>query len=353
MKSPSSFEIAGRKIGNGETFIIGEVAQAHDGSLGAAHAYIDAIAAAGADAVKFQTHIAAAESSPAEPWRVRFSPQDETRFDYWKRMEFNADQWSALSEHADRAGLVFLSSPFSDQAVDMLEALGMPAWKIASGEVSNSVLLERIAKTGKPVLVSSGMSPISELDVVVDSVRKFGCPLAVMQCSSIYPTPPEQVGLNLIGEYRKRYNCAVGLSDHSGTVAAGLAATALGADLLEVHVTFSRETFGPDVVASLTTSELKQLVDGVRFIDRARASPVDKDAIAPKFEELRRIFTKSLFAVRDMPAGTCVRREDLIAKKPGTGLPVKGVDSIVGRALAVAVESGRMLQLEDFEPEGK
>jgi N-acetylneuraminate synthase len=137
--------------------IIGEVAQAHDGSLGAAHAYIDAIAQAGADAVKFQTHIASAESTPAEPWRVRFSYQDASRYDYWKRMEFTEEQWSGLKRHANEKGLLFLSSPFSLQAAKMLMRVGMPAWKVASGEVTNAPLFDFMIATGLPVMLSTGM----------------------------------------------------------------------------------------------------------------------------------------------------------------------------------------------------
>src|SRR6478735_7224173 len=138
--------------------IVGEVAQAHDGSLGLAHAFIDAIAAAGADAVKFQTHIAAAESTPGEPFRVKFSKQDATRYDYWKRMEFTPEQWQGLRDHALEKGLVFLSSAFSLAAVDLLEVLGMPAWKVGSGEIGTLPMLEKMARTGKPVLLSNGLA---------------------------------------------------------------------------------------------------------------------------------------------------------------------------------------------------
>ena len=154
--------------------IIAEVAQAHDGSLGTAHAYIDAAARAGADAVKFQTHIAAAESSPAEPWRVKFSLQDATRYDYWRRMEFTEEQWAGLRMHADETGLIFLSSPFSVEAAEMLLRVGMRAWKIASGEVNNVPLFECITATRLPVLLSTGMSRLAEIDRAVERVGAAG-----------------------------------------------------------------------------------------------------------------------------------------------------------------------------------
>jgi N-acetylneuraminate synthase len=329
--------------------LIGEVAQAHDGSLGAAHAFIDAIANAGAAAVKFQTHIAAAESTTAEPWRVKFSVQDASRYDYWKRMEFTEDQWHGLKRHADERGLMFLSSPFSLEAVDLLTRVGVAAWKIASGEVNNKPLFERIQATGLPVLVSSGMSPWHELDAAVGRVKTAGLDLTVLQCSSIYPTPPEKLGLNLIPQMRVRYGCKVGLSDHSGTICAGLAAVALGIDVLEVHVTLSREAFGPDVSASLTTAELRQLVYGVRFIERALTNPVDKDEMAKVLAPVRELFTKSLVARTCLSAGSRLEEVDVCLKKPGTGIPASRLHEVVGRRLKRAVAAGNVIVEEDLE----
>lgn len=328
--------------------MIGEVAQAHDGSLGTAHAFIDAIAAAGADAVKFQTHIAAAESTPGEPWRVRFSRQDETRYEYWKRMEFTEEQWAGLKNHADERGLLFLSSPFSIEAARLLDRLGMQAWKVASGEVSNPILLDFLLATGNPVLLSTGMSPLAEIDAVAQRVIDRGVPLAVLQCTTAYPCPPEKVGLNLIPFFRERYGCAAGLSDHSGTIYPGLAAMALGAEVLEVHVTLSREAFGPDVPASLTTPELRQLVDGVRFLERAMASPVDKDGMATEMEPLRRMFTKSVVAREDLPEGTVLSEEHLAVKKPGGGIPASRMAELIGVRLRRPVKADEPLRFEDL-----
>ncbi|MBE9544828.1 MAG: N-acetylneuraminate synthase family protein, partial [Proteobacteria bacterium] len=301
--------------------IIAEVAQAHDGSLGTAHAYIDAVADCGADAVKFQTHIAAAESTPDEPWRIKFSPQDATRYDYWKRMEFTEAQWVGLKRHADERGLLFLSSPFSFEAVDLLDRIGVAAWKIPSGETANTPMLDRMLATGLPVLLSTGMSPQSEIDDAVQHIRKSGVPLVIFQCTSAYPCPPEKVGLNLISSFRERYDCPVGLSDHSGTIYPGLAAVTLGIQMLEVHVTFSRQMFGPDVPASVTTAELRQLVEGIRFIEKMMTNPVDKEEMARDMKALRSMFTKSIVARRKIEAGTILTDDDVTLKKPGTGIP--------------------------------
>ncbi len=330
--------------------IIGEVAQAHDGSLGLAHAFVDAIADAGADAVKFQTHIADAESTPDEPWRVRFSPQDETRFDYWRRMEFTEPQWRALKAHAKERGLLFLSSPFSDEAVALLQRIGMTAWKIASGEVGNLPLLRQIAACDAPILLSTGMSDMTEIDAAVEVVRAAAVPLAVMQCTSAYPCPPEKVGLDVVDRLRRRYECPVGLSDHSGTIFPGLAGAALGLDVLEIHVTLSREMFGPDVVASVTTDELRQLVDGIRFIEAMRAHPIDKDAQARDLGDLRRLFTKSIVARRDLNAGTVLSADDLTLKKPGTGLAPDQLEVVLGRRLTTDLARDQRLDQAHLEP---
>ena len=334
----------------GPVLVIAEIAQAHDGSLGTAHAYIDAVAKAGADVVKFQTHIAAAESTPAEPWRIRFSPKDETRYEYWKRMEFSEAEWLGLRQHALEAGVEFLSSPFSMEAFELLERVGVMGWKVASGEVKNLALLSRMAATKLPVLLSTGMSPLAEIDEAVALLRERGVEdITVMQCTSAYPTPPEKVGLNLLPLFRERYGCDVGLSDHSGTMWPSLAAVALGASVIELHVTFSRQAFGPDVPASVTVEELAHLVEGVRFLERARAHPVDKDGSAAELAPMRKLFMKSVVARRGLGAGTVLARPDLAAKKPGTGIPADRLDALVGRRLARDVVADALLSEEDLE----
>lgn len=330
--------------------VIAEVAQAHDGSLGTAHAFIDAVARAGADVVKFQTHIAAAESTPHEPWRVRFSPRNETRYEYWKRMEFTEDEWRGLRDHAFGAGLGFLSSPFSMEALEMLERVGVMGWKVASGEIANLAMLDRMAATGLPMLLSTGMSPIEEIDQAVAFLRDRGVgQLTVMQCTSAYPTPPEKLGLDLIPFFRERYGLPSGLSDHSGTIWPSLAAVTLGATVIEVHVTFSKEAFGPDVPASVTLEELAQLVEGVRFLERARAHPAEKDTVAGEMAPMRKLFMKSVVARRPLAAGTVLTHSDLVAKKPGTGIPADQLGSLVGRRLVRDVAADQLLSGDDLE----
>lgn len=280
------FDLGRRHVGDGAPcLIVAEVAQAHDGSLGMAHAYVDAVANAGADAVKFQCHIAEAESTIDEPWRVKPEwCQDATRYDYWRRTAFTSEQWAGLERHADGAGLVFLCSPFSLQAVQMLDKL-VPAWKVASGEVGNVPMLDAINRTQKPVILSSGMSTLAELDRAYASLTSDR---AVLQCTSAYPCRADDVGLGLLEAYRRRFGCPVGLSDHTGTLGPSLGAVALGAAIVEVHVCFEG-AFSLDAEVSLTPKQLKRLVKGAWEIEQAR-KPVNKDEMAVRLEPMRELF---------------------------------------------------------------
>lgn len=329
--------------------IIAEIAQAHDGSLGILHSYIDALAAAGVDTVKFQTHIAAAESSAQEPFRVNFSYEDATRYDYWERMGFTETQWVEIKTHCDEAGVEFMSSCFSQAAVDMMERIGMARYKIGSGEVTNFLLLEKIARTGKPIILSSGMSSLEELDAAVAFIRPFGNDLSILQCTTAYPTPPERVGLNVMQVLRERYpDCKIGLSEHTALTATGIAAAALGADILEFHAVFDRRMFGPDASSSLTIDEVKHLVDGVRAVETMLANPIDKTDNS-QYSSLKSIFEKSLALSRDLPQGHRLAFDDLEAKKPaGQGIAASSFRDVIGRKLSRAMQQYDFLTEQDL-----
>lgn len=329
-------------------FIIAEVGQAHDGSLGTAHAYIDALAKTGVHAAKFQMHIAEAESSVHEPFRVKFSYEDDTRFDYWKRMGFTFDQWRGLKDHCDQVGLEFLCSPFSNAAVDWLEELGVGRYKIGSGEVNNFLILERIAQTGKPVILSSGMSSYAELDRTVEFLKQRNVSYSILQCTTAYPTKPEQYGLNVIPELKVRYGVPVGYSDHSAKPEACIAAAALGAEIFEFHVVFSREQFGPDSKSSLTIDEIAALVLAIQNIYRALDYPVDKNN-NDAFRDVKSIFEKSLSVNKDLPPGHVLTFADLEAKKPkGHGIPADKFAQIVGQSLNKPMRQWDFLNEEDL-----
>jgi N-acetylneuraminate synthase len=344
------FKIGSRPVGFGHPpYLIAEVAQAHDGSLGFAHAFIDAAVEAGADAIKFQTHFSDEESTRDEQFRVKFSKQDASRFDYWKRMEFTDEQWAGLADHAREKKLAFISSAFSGRAVELLARLGMPAWKVASGEVLSPGFLQRLAATGKPVLLSSGMSPYGEIETAFQVLRDTGAPVAILQCTSRYPTELKDVGLNVIDELRRRFGCPVGLSDHSGQVYPALIAMARGANIIEAHITLDKRMFGPDVSSSLTVEEfclLSRTRDAITTLD---ANPVDKDAMADEMTGMRELFQKSVAARTPLPAGTLLTRDMLTTKKPATGIPAGEIGRLVGRRLLRAVVPDRVLTWSDVD----
>jgi N,N'-diacetyllegionaminate synthase len=329
-------------------FIIAEIAQSHEGSLGILHSYIEALADTGIDAIKFQTHIAKAESSEYEPFRIKFSYEDDTRYDYWKRMEFTLEQWKGIKKHCDEVGLEFISSPFSNMAVDWLEEIGVKKYKIGSGEVSNFLMLEKIAKTGKDIMLSSGMSSFAELDDTINFLKPFGNKLSVLQCTTKYPTSAEDIGLNVLSELKERYELPVGLSDHSSTIYPSLAATSLGAEILEFHVVFDKRIFGPDSKSSLTIDETKQLVEGARFIEKSLENKIDKSDNS-KFKELKNIFEKSLALNKNMKEGDAISFDDLEAKKPsGYGISAKEYKKVLGKKVNIDMNKWDFLGKENI-----
>jgi N,N'-diacetyllegionaminate synthase len=352
MTGSAHISIGNKRVGEGNApFIIAEVAQAHEGSLGLALSFIEAAAKAGADAIKFQTHIAAAESTRDEKFRIEMSGQDASRYEYWKRMEFTPDQWHKLKTHADKHGIIFLSSAFSVEAVELLEAVGMPAWKVGSGEFKSRELLDAMVKTGKPVLYSTGMSNYQEVEDAAQYFTAQNIPHALFQCTSAYPTTMDVVGLNVLREFSDKYGCPVGLSDHSGTVFPVLAAMAQGAHLIEFHVTFDRAMYGPDAVASLTFSELEFVCKARDAFFTMASNPVNKDDMARSMKTMRGLFAKSIALARDLPAGTVLQADMLCPKKPGTGIAYTDKKQLIGRTLAHDVPSDRLLMWEDVVSE--
>ncbi len=327
--------------------IIAEVGSVHDGSFGNAMKLIDLAAECGADSVKFQTHLAAAETLRDAPMPPYF--KGEPRFEYFDRTGFTLDKWKALKAQADLRQIEFLSSPFSSEAVDLLEDIGISRYKIPSGEVSNIPMLERVAQTRKPVLLSSGMSTWAELDAAVETIRKVHDDIIVMQCTSAYPCPDEKVGLNVLAEMARRYGLPVGYSDHTLDNHACFAAVALGAVLIEKHFTFSRKMYGSDAPHSAEPAQFQDLVKGARAIATMRTHPVVKDDIAP-LQFMKDIFEKSVVSVVDIPAGAVIERSMLSVKKPGTGIPAARLGDLVGRRTSRAVPADRLLADADFEP---
>lgn len=329
-------------------FFIAEVAQAHHGSFNKAMQYIDAVAETGVDAIKFQTHIADAESSIHEPFRIKLNTDDKSRMAYWKRMEFTLQQWKKLKTHAESKGLEFLSSPFSNAAVDLLEQIGVKRYKVGSGETNNLLLLQKIGLTKKPVILSSGMSSFEELDSAVEFLKTYETEISILQCTTSYPTAPENYGLNVIPELKERYQLKVGYSDHSAKVETCLAAFMLGAEILEFHIKLDKNETGPDASSSLTIAEAKTLVQAVKNIANAILHPVNKNNNSG-FKELKQIFEKSLAVNKNLKTGHILTFYDLEAKKPkGYGVDASEFQKVLGKRLIRDKNQWDFLNLDDL-----
>ncbi|MGH2850371.1 MAG: N-acetylneuraminate synthase family protein [Solirubrobacteraceae bacterium] len=326
-------------------FIVAEAGMNHDGSLGIAGRMVDVAVECGVDAVKFQLHDASAETTANAPPPPYFGA--EPRYAYFQRTAFDDAGWRSLADRCRDGGVEFVCSPFSIEAVERLDALGVGRFKIGSGEVTNLPMLRRIAATGRPVILSSGMSSWEELDAAV-SVLRDGGPLELMQCTSEYPCLPEHVGLNVIAEMRERYALPVGLSDHTLGLGASIAAVAHRAASIERHFTLSRSMYGPDAVMSLEPDELKQLVFEIRDVERMLRAPVDKTDVS-RFADMKRIFEKSVVSVTDIPAGSVIETHMVAVKKPGTGIPARRLDEVIGLRARRTIEMDVVLVDEDVE----
>ena len=330
-------------------YIIAEIGNTHEGSLGLAKQFIKAAAECGVDAVKMQTHIFEAESLPCAPNPPYF--KDETRKEYFERTSFTLEQWKELKRYTQNdLKIDFFSSPFSLEAVDLLEKVGMDIYKIASGEVNNIPLLEKIAKTKKSVLLSSGMSSWTEIDEAVQTLQLNGCEdLTVLQCTSEYPCPPEQSGLNVLDELKLRYkNIKIGYSDHTMGVAIPLAAVVKGATVIEKHFTLSQKMYDSDAMNSIEPEDFKRLVDEIRQIQIALSHNVDKDQKVRSLKDMKKTFEKSIVSRRSIKRLEIINERDLAFKKPGDGIPARDYNKILGKRIKKYVDKDYQFTWEDF-----
>jgi N,N'-diacetyllegionaminate synthase len=310
--------------------LIAEIGSVHDGSVGNAMKLIELASYCGADAVKFQTHIPEFETTVDAPSPAFFDSED--RYAYFKRTGFTLLQWSKLREKALEFNLRFISSPFSVEAVELLEAVGIDMYKVASGELTNLPLLESLNRLGKPVIVSTGMSNWQEIDASMGALCDVD-DLTVMQCTSMYPCPSEFAGLNVINELQSRYpGINIGYSDHYDGMAAGVSAAALGAKIIEKHITFSRMMYGSDAQYALEPTEFKHYCHSVKEVWKMIQSPVDKDNLLP-FMDMRKVFMKSIVAKKGLRRGSIIREEDLAFKKPATGMSPFSYRELLGKTV--------------------
>jgi N,N'-diacetyllegionaminate synthase len=352
-----TFELDGRTIGEG-VFVIAEAGVNHNGDPALAHRLIDAAADAGADCVKFQTFDPATLASAAAPtaaYQQLAGAQDDQRA-MLEGLVLPADAWPALRDHAHERDLVFLSSPFDDASAELLQGLDVPAFKVASGELTNLPFLERLAGRGRPLLVSTGMAEMVEVADAVDAIALAGDPpIALFHCVSSYPARPSDANLRAIETMRRAFGVPVGWSDHTPGIELPIAATALGATLIEKHLTLDRSMSGPDHAASLEPDEFRAMVDGIRVAASARGDGVKRPVAAER--PIADVARKSLHWASTLRAGELVEAAHLVAMRPGTGMPPAALAQVSGRRTARGVVAGRAVEPDDLAagraPEGK
>lgn len=347
----SSIEIGRHRIGRGHPcFVIAEVGVNHNGDVRLAHELIDLAAAAGADAVKFQTftpELLAAEDAPQAEYQ-KTGGVGTSQIEMLARLALDEAAYAELKSHADAAGITFLSSPFDEPSVDLLERLGVPAFKIPSGEVTNHAFLRRVAATGVPILMSTGMCTLDEVEAAVAQLGPARERLALLHCVSSYPADPRDCNLRAIELMRSRFERPVGWSDHTDGTVVAIAAVALGADLVEKHITLSRDLQGPDHAASLEPGEMRALIAAIRTVESALGEPEKRPSDAEL--AIAAVARKSIHWNRALAPGQSVQPDDLVALRPGTGISPGRIGELVGRPVLVATVVGSLVRLEDFAP---
>jgi N-acetylneuraminate synthase/N,N'-diacetyllegionaminate synthase len=343
--------IGDTRLGGGaRCFVIAEAGVNHNGDEALAHRLVDVAADAGADAVKFQTFdpalLVSRRARKAE-YQIARTGAAESQLQMLNRLALRREAFISLAKHAHDRGVRFLSTAFDEDSADFLEELGVAAFKIPSGEITNHPFVAHIARKGRPLLVSTGMSDLAEVDAAISVLlRNGGPPFALLHCVTSYPAPPDDCNLRAMETMRCAFRVPVGWSDHTEGLTIALAAVASGAELIEKHFTLDRQLPGPDHSASLEPIELKELVAAVRLIERARGDGVK----APTASEIPNMAAarRSLHAARDLPAGHVVREDDLIALRPGTGLPPSACSTLVGRILRTPIGGGEMISEEQL-----
>ncbi|MGQ0732070.1 MAG: N-acetylneuraminate synthase family protein [Acidobacteriota bacterium] len=343
MTSIASITIAGREVGPGRPcFIIAEAGINHNGDERLAADLVASAAEAGADAIKFQTHFPEHEMlrDGATAGYV-----GESLFDLLTRTALSPDAQRRLQALSAEKGIIFLSTPFSREAADFLESIDVPAFKTGSGELTHLPMQRHIARKRRPMIISTGMATPDEIERTVAVVREAGAPFALMHCTSTYPTPFEHVQLGNIRALHEQYGVPVGLSDHTLGSYMAFAAAAVGANLFEKHFTTSRSLPGPDQQGSMEPQELKDVVQGVRAIERA-AGAVKQ--IQPGEQDVRNMAHHSVVSIREIAAGATIGPDDVWAKRPGTGIPARQMGEVIGRVAARAIAKDRLIAWDDL-----
>ena len=349
--------IADRALGEGRCLVIAEAGVNHDGNVDIAHRLVDAAADAGADAVKFQTfdpdRLAAADAPLAAYQAAAGERQDQRAM--LARLALPSEAWPALQAHAGERGIVFLSSPFDEASADLLDRLDVPAFKVGSGELTNLPFLAHLASKGRPLLVSTGMAVMAEVDAALGAIRRAGDPpVALFHCVSAYPADAADANLAAIRTMRAAFRVPVGWSDHTPGITLPIAAVAMGAELVEKHLTLDRARSGPDHAASLEPAAFAAMVEAIRETETARGS--GRKQPTPAEADVARIARRGLYWTSDIPAGTAVAADHVAALRPATDLPPAMLETILGRRLRSTARAGTPVRATDLadaaEPAG-
>lgn len=330
-----------------KTKIISEIGLSHLGSIDLAINMVDKSITAGADYVKFQTHIAEYESTYDEKFRLRFSKKYKTRYDYWKETEFTFHEWEKIKKYCDQKKIGFFSSPFSKQAVNLLASLKMNLWKISSGEFFNDELIKEICKFPGEIILSTGMATMPEIRKRINFFKLKKKKFTILQCTSEYPVKLKDVGFNVVDEIKKKFKCNVGLSDHSGSIYPSLLAISKNLRYLEIHCCNSKSDFGPDSSSSLTFDEIRFICDCRDNFYILNTSKPQKN-LTKKLKKMRKLFTKSLALKNDFNKGEIIKESDLILKKPGTGISPNLKKKIIGKKIRKFYSSKYLLKKSDY-----
>ncbi|MGI9862422.1 N-acetylneuraminate synthase [Moorella naiadis] len=331
---------------SGRVFIIAEAGVNHNGSLELAKRLVDAAIESGADAVKFQTFKAEAVVNPnaerAQYQRENIPERDESQLEMIKRLELSYSQFQELHSYCRERGIMFLSSPFDMESIDFLAELGVTYFKVPSGEITNCPYLRRIANKKRPVILSTGMATLGEVEGAIQIIREAGATdIILLHCTTNYPAPPEEVNLKAMLTMKQAFALPVGYSDHTMGIAIPIAAAALGAEVIEKHLTLDRTLPGPDHRASLEPGEFKEMVAAVRQVEKSLGDGIKRPA--PGELAIMPAARRSLVAARDITAGEIVTEACLVAKRPGTGIPPSYWDLVVGRRARQDIPAGCIL----------
>jgi len=339
-------KIGDKMVGEGKPcFIIAEAGVNHNGDLNLAKRLIDVAKEAGADAVKFQT-FKAEELVTADAGKAQYQKETtdakESQFEMLRKLELAESDFEELFNYAQKKGVISLSSPFDKRSVDLLDKLGVPAFKIPSGEITDFPLLRHIATKHKPIILSTGMATLGEIEEALEIVRKEGAEeIVLLHCVSCYPTKIEDTNLKAMDTLRYAFNLPVGLSDHSLGVSILVAAVALGACVIEKHFTLDKNLPGPDHRASLEPDELKEMVRAIRDVEKALGNGIKRPTVEE--EENQKVGRRSLVARVDIPEGTIITEEMLDAKRPGTGISPKYIAALVGRKAVSTIKKDELI----------